>query len=999
MKEHSLSKTNSKTHKKIINYLFISILLLQFSKISCDNICSSETDLTDTSCFNNVIYFNHYNYRSGHFAVKKNNDLVIEYSGDPPSCMRLLYGLKSNGGRGLFNDGYIKEKNLTTSNDGRYEARNIFVSLKGDTSKSNEYLFSTSSHKTITELHDLENDSFKTLYSDDFNSKRIFSFVYSLLHTTINNNNYYFLIFTSPNNDNNPDASDGTLVVIRKFAFNAFDLTNIESSTTTFTQFGSRVISGFLMEEDQAIVILYLKRSTDNNNVAYAQYNIKFFNYNLQQIGNDINNYVDTIKHQNGIVENWGIYSNCIYLKDRIGLFIYFHGSKLIFQCFKFNLNNDTRIAVVTTQSSGTKICFILLDFYGSYSNVKFRIYYYNVFSDKELNKELAVFSYNKEFLVVTSTMSPINTDGTFTSFLLFFSYPNGTDFEIDISPYIQNSNNYDSTKNLFSFLMGKMKIENNIFRYKKVQKIKLVSIPEEIIFYDSNDLNTPLQNGSYLLTNYILQQNTELKKTYQLYYLYYQYIAKEPTYNDLYYSGLDIQHKDGVTNADFSGSYSAKEVEGRINKLSFKLCHDYCESCYILSKDDDHQNCTTCLEINTYDYLAYINQFTGNCVPQGKMYDKEEEKLKTCDGNEHKYYYNTSRDGEKYCFKYNYTCPDTYPYLNITSNECINYTEPIPTTIITTIPKIPTTIPKIPTTIITTIPKIPTTIPKIPTTIITTIPKIPTTIPKIPTTIITTIPKIPTTIPKIPTTIITTIPIKPPTTIITTIPKVPTTIPKIPTTIITTIPNVPTTIPKIPTTIIIPPTTIITTIPQIKETTIITVIPTTIINCNYYTIYTQRIFDGLSDEGIFNKLEQDIVSTYPLNGSSVIVNGSNNYAFQLTNTENEKNDFNNGKQNSIIDLGKCEETLRGIYQINNSFLITILKYYNLESNDKEINFELYHPINHSKLNLSYCEDGSYDVYIHLDLEESLISKYINAKKQGVDLFNSEDSFYKKICT
>ena len=152
----------------------------------------------------------------------------------------------------------------------------------------------------------------------------------------------------------------------------------------------------------------------------------------------------------------------------------------------------------------------------------------------------MAVFSYNQEFLVVTSTTSPRNTDSSYTSFLLFFSYPNGTDFEIDISPYLQNSNNYDSTKNLFTDLMNKMTIENNIFRYKKVQKIKLVSIPNEIIFYDSNTPETPLQNGDYLYTNYLLKQNTELKKTYQYYYLYYQYIALEPSYDELYYTDLD---------------------------------------------------------------------------------------------------------------------------------------------------------------------------------------------------------------------------------------------------------------------------------------------------------------------------------------------------------------------------------------------------------------------------------------------------------------------------
>jgi len=334
-------------------------------------------------------------------------------------------------------------------------------------------------------------------------------------------------------------------------------------------------------------------------------------------------------------------------------------------------------------------------------------------------------------------------------------------------------------------------------------------------------------------------------------------------------------------------------------------------------------------------------------------MYDKEEEKLKTCEGNEFKYYYNTSRNNEKYCFNINYDCPDSFPYLNTTSNECINYTEPIPTTIITTIPIIPTTII--------------TTIPKIPTTIITTIPKIPTTII--------------TTTPKIPTTIITTIP-------------------KIPTTIITTIPIIPTTIPKIPTTIPKIPTTIITTIPQIKETTIITAIPSTIIsNCSYYSVYSQCIFTGLTDEEIFYKLKHDIVSTYPPNGASVSINGSNNFAFELTNTQNEDNNLNIGNSNSIIYLGKCEQTLRSIYNIDNSLPITILKYYNLESNNKANNIELYHPTTHEKLSLSHCEGDTYDVYIPIDLEESVIAEYENAKKQGYDLFNSEDPFYKKVCT
>ena len=1006
-----------KGNKKMTHIIFIFLLLAQFSLIACDASCSLGTYLSDSSCFNNVIYFNHLNYRSGHFASKKNGDLVLEYSGDPRFAKRLFYGLKTNG-RGLFNDGYIREKDLP-SEHGRFEARNLFVSLKSDGNKEKEYLFSTSSYQSWTELHDLENDNYVYRYSDTFNGKRIFSFVYSLFATTFDN--YYFLLFTSPDSTNS-EAEDGKLVVIKKFAFTGFDLTNYENHQITFSKFGDRVISGFIMEEEKVLVILYLKRSTDNSGGIYAQYNIRFYDYSLNQKGNDINNYGTTLKNDQNIKEHVGLFANSIYLKDRIGLFIYFHSGNFIFQSFKFTFENgnykkddvffkqfnsstygfdssvmlndvhkinDNRIAVITSKSSGTKLYIILLDFYGSYKNYKFRLYNYNLFSGSKLNKELAVYSYNREFLAFSSTISPTNNDDQYTSFLLFFSYPNGTDFTIDIGFYLKDSKYYDSSKNLFSYLMDEMKIENNIFRYKKVQKIKLVSIPDEIIFYNG-DGTTQLKNGDYLFTNYVLKQNMEIKKTYENYHLYYQYIAEEPSYSELYYSGLDIQG-DG----DFSSSYSSKEVYGRTNKLSFKLCHGYCEMCYIISNDNDHQNCTSCLLENTYDYLAYTNNFTGNCVPKGQMYDKENQKLLTCEGNDFKYYFNISRENEKYCFKYLYECPDVYPYLNITTNECINYTEIIPTTIVTTIPIIPTTEPKIPTTepkIPTTEPKIPTTEPKIPTTepkIPTTEPKIPTTEPKIPTTepkIPTTEPKIPTTEPKIPTTE----------------PKIPTTEPKIPTTepkTPTTEPNIPTTEPKIPTTIPIIPTIILTTIPEIIKTTIITNLPTPSIICNYYTIYSQCIFTNLTDEKIYTKLKKDIVTTYPNNGVSVMVNGSNGYSFQVTNTNNENNNLNSEGDLSVINLGECENTLRTIYHIDDDLSIIILKYLNPETNGKNFIYELYHPTNHEKLNLSYCQNVTYDLHIPIDLDSSVIKAYSNAKEQGYDLFNSEDSFYKKICT
>ena len=254
----------------------------------------------------------------------------------------------------------------------------------------------------------MENDNFVERYSDNFNGKRIFSFVYSLFGTTFDN--YYFLIFTSPNNADH-EAEDGALVVINKFAFTNFGLNSFENNQITFIKFGDRVISGFLMEEVKVLVVLYLKRSTDNDGGIYAQYNIRFFNYSLNKIGNDLNNYETILKHDEKIKEKVGLYANCIYLKNKIGLFIYFHSGNLIFQCFEFYLDNgdykkkdvfyqqfdsdkgfdssimindvhkinDNRIAFITSKSSGTTLVIILLDFNGSYDkkNLEFIIIIY----------------------------------------------------------------------------------------------------------------------------------------------------------------------------------------------------------------------------------------------------------------------------------------------------------------------------------------------------------------------------------------------------------------------------------------------------------------------------------------------------------------------------------------------------------------------------------------------------------------------------------------------
>ena len=76
-----------------------------------------------------------------------------------------FYGLKQKG-RYYFNDtngDHSPTKEITIINNEehsttkRYESKNIFISLSYDINANKQYLFSTSSYTTVSELYDIDN--------------------------------------------------------------------------------------------------------------------------------------------------------------------------------------------------------------------------------------------------------------------------------------------------------------------------------------------------------------------------------------------------------------------------------------------------------------------------------------------------------------------------------------------------------------------------------------------------------------------------------------------------------------------------------------------------------------------------------------------------------------------------------------------------------------------------------------------------------------------------
>ena len=669
--------------------IFILCFQLLISINIISNSCHSGLSIYDETCFNEVIFFNTMKnrpYRAGHFAMNSKGDLIIEYSYD---SYRLFYGLKKNG-KYYFPE-IIKEIEIETSyeNPKRYESVNCFDSIENESDENKKLLLSISSYKTIMELHDLETGDysvFPLVYFLD-NADGIYSYVFQILEKKVGDNYYYFLIYIDP---------EDFWIKLRKFSFRDYNIESIGSIgriNMVKTEY-VRITSSIINDNLNVLIIFYMA-NYEYRAVIFANY------YESPQ----------SIKQVNQIAS----YSN---LRGGDGYFfkaVYLYSNYIAFICFRnlqnfelniLNMNTDYSMTKKITYEGNTNIKisgnitmneflkinnerFVLLsirqdsyelnpsvlyiiffDFYQNYNYIKVRYYSYDFRSDKFLkfSSEISAFIYN-DFLIFTATYiyQGLSLE-TISPILLMFGYPNGTDFEMDISPYFIDSENYTGSINLYNDLFKTMKIINNIFGYEIVEQIKLVSIPDEILFYNSVD-NSRILNNENFDVNYYLKQNEEIIKDNIYYYLDYQFIVKEPDYNR-FYSNTYAELIDGDIYSNMNDYFTSKFFYGRTNTLKFKLCHQFCKTCKKIGISINNQKCESCLDEYTY-FSNDVNDERpySECIPEGYFYDKEKSEIEQCTSENSKFY--IDNNNKTICFKSGYECPIHYQDYNESTKEC----------------------------------------------------------------------------------------------------------------------------------------------------------------------------------------------------------------------------------------------------------------------------------------------------------------------------------------
>ena len=121
----------------------------------------------------------------------------------------------------------------------------------------------------------------------------------------------------------------------------------------------------------------------------------------------------------------------------------------------------------------------------------------------------------------------------------------------------------------------------------------------------------------------------------------------------------------------------------------------------------------------------------------------------------------------------------------------------------------------------------------------------------------------------------------------------------------------------------------------------------------------------------------REIVSDFNISENKEdIIESKDNVTYQMTTTDNQKNNTN--KNISSIDLGECEKILKEKYKIDDNLPLIIYKvdYFSPDSLIPIIGYEIYHPLNKSKLDLKYCEDILIKLNIPVNIDESKLFKY-----------------------
>ena len=631
--------------EKKINFFYITIKILYFlykiKIILADDCLITNNSKIESKWLNNIICIGNNGFRYINIASYSNGSMVIETTAIPPTNERVFYGIDNNGLPLFKNNQYhtsILITSQTNTNGARYEGEIFIAKVEND----KEYVVSVGKGDKYTELYDLRSNELisqvtTSIFVENVSMKSICQFSINYFYEL---NNYVLFGFT--------DDSFFFYMKKLKFTSNDLNISPVVKSLERDQAFG-KSISCFLTESKKIMCILIHE---------FGKTFILVYNQDFVEISRLNLNYLSVSK---GDSSQWQFiydyFMKGIHLKQEIGVFGFYVSNpeltsmitypKILFKNFiesssslenyfesyseielnktSFNtyclLNdmikiNDNKLVYIGTSESKEYLYIVLMNIIGKtgitvryYTIEIFNLYTFKFLLDMKAHLYKNFISFAFSFCRVSKCEGK---NDTHFAGLMIFSYPNGTDFNLNIIDYLFT---YDNLDNLQINLKENVVIENNIFGfiYSSIKIINFIDC-DNIDFFKSTDEETKIQKDSNL------NEDEKIKIKIREYVvtnciINYSYIIKEPditifnSYTDEVYTGYG---DDNSVFDSLKNTYEGKNIKYYINineKLNNEQCIDInCDLC------SENSTCITCKY--GYDIFVENKKKTKSCIP-----------------------------------------------------------------------------------------------------------------------------------------------------------------------------------------------------------------------------------------------------------------------------------------------------------------------------------------------------------------------------------------------
>ena len=574
-------------------------------------ICILNNTVIQTQWFNNILPVSYSDYIYVDIIIMSNGDLLIETSSYPEQNKRIFYGLKKNG-RPYFKDKETLKETPNYSIDTLYSRFESFISnikLNG-TNDDKEYIISIPKDADKNfELYNFENNTvYEKNIRDILKDLNVISYRGSVLKLNLTNNYYILGISGITYTISNENIYNFYLV---KMSFNSIDFINndpvVQIVRTNCSQ--SRMISCFETVSKNIIcfyqnisldyvIVVYdydLNNKTFLNLVEGPREEISFYkaihfigeagafgyyiykeNYNdyyfeiqfkiYNEKNNSFSDYINSIplikidKVDNNL-------SNDIKLNDMIKL-------------------SDMKICLIAYHKSKEKFFVIIINNYTK-DKIKIRYYYSNLFYlyNFRFTTDLRINLYNNFIAMASSFKNDYYSNAE--TYLIIFSYPNSTDFDVDITDNLKNFSN------IYINPQEKCFIDNNLFGYI-FYGIKIIDYNDGLELKSKNN-DTEINKNSILINNdqieFVLSKKINFQQNEKI---EYAMVLTEPDYNefnqyspiiDNSYCGEIDDEKDFFENNLYVGKTSYINIIIDSESITNDCNNDNCSLCL---KNDD---------------------------------------------------------------------------------------------------------------------------------------------------------------------------------------------------------------------------------------------------------------------------------------------------------------------------------------------------------------------------------------------------------------------------